>query len=374
MEKILFRKLIFDISLRALIITFTIGLIVWIIQAANYLDYVIDDGHNFTIYFYYNLFNFPKIIHRILPFVFGISVFFELIKYERNNELLIFWTNGITKKKFISKLINFSIIVMFIQVLIGSIISPSSQLKAREFLKNSNMDFLPNLIKQGKFIDTVSGLTIFINEKTDKNSFKNIYIQEGNILDLKSDDNQIIYAKEGFLDNRDSKIFKLLEGKIISTNNNRLISFEFDKIDYDLSKFQSRTIKIAKMQELPSRKIIECSISLMKGISYRERMFLCDPGSLKNINQEIYKRFIKPMFFPLLTLICCFLLTFSRIDNNFSFRIIKVFLYVFSVLVFSEILMRYIETSQLLFITVIILPFIIYFLIYNFLISKVNYG
>ena len=374
MEKILFRKLILDISLRALIITFTIGLIVWIIQAANYLDFVIDDGHNFTIYFYYNLFNFPKIIHRILPFVFGISVFFELIKYERNNELLIFWTNGVTKKRFISNLVNFSIIVMFLQIIIGSIISPSSQLKAREFLKNSSMDFLPNLIKQGKFIDTVSGLTIFINEKTDKNSFKNIYIQEGNILDFKSDDNQIIYAKEGFLDNRDKKIFKLLQGKIISTNNNRFISFEFDKIDYDLSKFESRTIKIAKMQELPTRKIIECSISLMQDISYREKMFLCDSGSLKNINQEIYKRFIKPMYFPLLTLVCCFLLTFSKIENNFSFRIIKVFLYVFLILVLSEILMRYIETSQLLFIFVIILPIVIYFVIYKFLISKISYG
>ncbi len=374
MEKILFRKIILDISIRALIITFTIGLIVWIIQAANYLDFVIDDGHNFTVYFYYNLFNFPKIIHRILPFVFGISVFFELIKYERNNELLIFWTNGVTKKRFISNLVNFSIIVMFLQIIIGSIISPSSQLKAREFLKNSSMDFLPNLIKQGKFIDTVSGLTIFINEKTDKNSFKNIYIQEGNILDFKSDDNQIIYAKEGFLDNRDKKIFKLLQGKIISTNNNRFISFEFDKIDYDLSKFESRTIKIAKMQELPTRKIIECSISLMQDISYREKMFLCDSGSLKNINQEIYKRFIKPMYFPLLTLVCCFLLTFSKIENNFSFRIIKVFLYVFLILVLSEILMRYIETSQLLFIFVIILPIVIYFVIYKFLISKISYG
>ena len=374
MEKILFRKLILDISLRALIITFTIGLIVWIIQAANYLDFVIDDGHNFTIYFYYNLFNFPKIIHRILPFVFGISVFFELIKYERNNELLIFWTHGITKKKFISNLINFSLIVMFLQIMIGSIISPSSQLKAREFLKNSNMDFLPNLIKQGKFIDTVSGLTIFINEKTDKNSFKNIYIQEGNILDLTSDDNQIIFAKEGFLDNKDKKIFKLLEGKIVSTNNNRLISFEFDKIDYDLSRFDSRSIKIAKIQELPSKKIIECSISLMKGISYREKMFLCDFNSLKNINQEIYKRFVKPIYFPLLTLVCCFLLTFSKIENNFSFKTIKVFLYVFLILVLSEITMRYIETSQLLFILVIILPIIIYFLIYKFLLSKVNYG
>ena len=76
MEKILFRKLILDISLRALIITFTIGLIVWIIQAANYLDFVIDDGHNFTIYFYYNLFNFPKIIHRILTFCIWYFSFF----------------------------------------------------------------------------------------------------------------------------------------------------------------------------------------------------------------------------------------------------------------------------------------------------------
>ena len=195
-----------------------------------------------------------------------------------------------------------------------------------------------------------------------------------NILDFTSDDNQIIYAKEGFLDNKNNKIFKLLKGKIISTNNNRLISFEFDKIDYDLSKFESRTIKIAKMQELPTRKIIECSISLMKDISYREKMFLCDTGSLKNINQEIYKRFIKPMYFPLLTLVCCFLLTFSKIENNFTFKTIKVFLYVFLILVLSEILMRYIESSPLIFILVIILPIMIYFIIYKLLISKVSYG
>ena len=165
MEKLLFRKLIADISFRALTITFTIGLIVWIIQAVNYLDFVIDDGHNFKIYFLYNLYNFPKIIHRILPFVFTISIFFELIKYEKNNELLIFWTNGVTKKVFIKNLINFTLIIMCLQIFIGSFISPSNQFKARLFLKNSNMDFLPNLIKQGKFIDTISGLTIFINQR-----------------------------------------------------------------------------------------------------------------------------------------------------------------------------------------------------------------
>ena len=71
--------------------------------------------------------------------------------------------------------------------------------------------------------------------------------------------------------------------------------------------------------------------------------------SLKNINQEIYKRFIKPIYFPLLTLVCCFLLTFSK-ENNFTIKTIKVFLYIFLILVLSEILMRYIESSKLLFI------------------------
>ena len=149
-------------------------------------------------------------------------------------------------------------------MLIGSFISPSSQLKARSVLKNSNMDFLPNLIKQGKFIDTVSGLTIFINEKVSNNSFRNIFIQEGDLFDLKQkNNNQIIFAKEGLLVDENKKIFRLLNGKIISTNNKKLISFEFDKIDYNLSKFSSKTIKVAKIQELPLSKIIKCSLSLI---------------------------------------------------------------------------------------------------------------
>ena len=374
MEKVIFRKLILDISLRALIITFTIGLIVWIIQAVNHLDFVISDGHNFKIYFYYNLYNFPKIIHRIIPFVFAISIFFELIKYEKNNELLIFWTNGVTKKKFVLNLVNFAVIAMFLQIVMGSFISPSSQLKARTFLKNSNMDFLPNLIKQGKFIDIVSGLTIFISEKDEVNSFKNIYIQEGDSFSLEKKDNQIIFAKEGYLVDGNEKLFRLLNGKIISINNdNRLISFEFDKIDYDLSNFSSKTIKIAKIQELPSHKILQCSLSLMKNKPYIEKMFICEKSRLKNLNQEIYKRLIKPIYIPLLTLICCFLLTFSKVQNNFTIKTIKVFLYLLMVLILSETLMRYVGETKTFLIIFMSLPILLFFTIFNFLQSKIRY-
>ena len=374
MEKLIFRKLIRDISFRALTISFTIGLIVWIIQAVNYLDFVIDDGHNFKIYFLYNLHNFPKIIHRILPFVFAISIFFELIKYEKNNELLIFWTNGVSKKKFIKNLINFTFIVVLIQILIGSFISPTNQFKARSFLKNSNMDFLPNLIKQGKFIDTISGLTIFINQKTDNNSFKNIYIQEGSFVNFKQNDNQIIYAKEGFLINEDKKLFRLLNGKVISNNKNKLISFEFDKIDYDLSKFSSRSIKKPKIQELSSIRLIKCTMSLMTGQIYVDDLFSCEINKLKNFNQELYKRFIKPFYLPILTLVCCFLLTFSKENHNHALRTIQVFIYVFLILVVSEIFMRYIQDSFLYLILFLVVPLIFFSLIYISLLKKVANG
>ena len=374
MEKLLFRKLITDISFRALTITFAIGLIVWIIQAVNYLDFVIDDGHNFKIYFLYNLHNFPKIVHRILPFVFAISVYFELIKYEKNNELLIFWTNGVTKKKFVHSLLNFAVLVMFLQIIMGSFISPNSQLKARTFLKNSNMDFLPNLIKQGKFIDIVSGLTIFISEKTEVNSFKNIYIQEGDSFSLEKNNNQIIFAKKGYLVDGNEKLFRLLDGKIVSINNdNRLISFEFDKIDYDLSNFSSKTIKIAKIQELPSYKILQCSLSLMNNKPYIEKMFICEKSRLKNLNQEIYKRLIKPMFIPLLTLVCCFLLTFSKVQNNFTIKTIKIFLYLLIILILSETLMRYVGETKAFLIIFLSLPMLLFFTIFNFLKSKIKY-
>ena len=78
------------------------------------------------------------------------------------------------------------------------------------------MDFLPNLIKQGKFIDTVSGLTIFINERVSEDTFKNIFIQEGDLFDFKKNNNQIIFAKEGILINENKKIFRLLMEKLLA--------------------------------------------------------------------------------------------------------------------------------------------------------------
>ena len=70
MKKLLFTKISKDTIYLFLLLSFSLGLIVWTIQAVNYLDYVTQDGHGLKTYFFYSILNFPKIIHRMVPFIF----------------------------------------------------------------------------------------------------------------------------------------------------------------------------------------------------------------------------------------------------------------------------------------------------------------
>ena len=85
------KKLYIDTAGCFLTFLLIMSLIVWTLQAVNYFDFVTEDGHGLKIYFTYTLLTFPKIINRILPFIFFISLFYILLNYELKNELNIFW-------------------------------------------------------------------------------------------------------------------------------------------------------------------------------------------------------------------------------------------------------------------------------------------
>ena len=93
MKKILFRKILFDCLKFFFIIIIGSSAIIWVIQAVNYLDIMVEDGRNFQVYFSYTVLTFPKIIGKIFPFAIFISFFYTISKYENKNELIIFWTH-----------------------------------------------------------------------------------------------------------------------------------------------------------------------------------------------------------------------------------------------------------------------------------------
>ena len=141
MKKILFRKLLFDCLIFFSITLVSASIIIWVFQAVNFLDIMIEDGRNYKVYFDYTLLNFPKIISRILPFALFFSFSYTLIKYETNNELIIFWNHGVSKISIIHFFLWVSILIMLIQILLLSIVVPKSQQIAKSKLRSSNVDY-----------------------------------------------------------------------------------------------------------------------------------------------------------------------------------------------------------------------------------------
>ena len=122
-----FRKLLLDYMSFFLIALLSTSIIIWVFQAVNYLDIMIEDGRDYMVYIKYSLLIFPKILSKLFPFVLFFSLFYVTIKYETNNELLIFWNFGVHKIELINFIIKFSIILMMLQILLSSIIVPTSQ-------------------------------------------------------------------------------------------------------------------------------------------------------------------------------------------------------------------------------------------------------
>ena len=124
MKKILFRKLLFDCLTFFLITLFSTGIIIWVFQAVNFLDIIIEDGRNYLVYLNFSILNFPKVISKLVPFILFFSFLYILGKYELNNELIIFWNFGINKIELVNFFIKFSLIIMLLQIFLTSIVVP----------------------------------------------------------------------------------------------------------------------------------------------------------------------------------------------------------------------------------------------------------
>ncbi len=378
MKKLIFKKFLKDVTTFVILVSLSITLIVWVIQAVNFLDFVSEDGHSFRVYFYYTLLHLPKIFSRILPFIFFVSLFYIIIKYENNNELVIFWTAGIKKIDFAKVLLKYSLLYILIQVSFYSYIVPKSQDLARSFIRSSNVDFFPSLIKAGKFIDTVSSLTIFIENETEDGQFNNIFLKDA----FNEEQSQIISAKTGRIVNQGKNNYLILnDGKFINNDRGEITIFSFEKTEFNLSKYQTKSTTTPKIQELNTVLLIKCYMFIHKDKNKFYKKYSQDPrinyGSLRcvesfldNIKQELFKRFYMPFYFPLICLISCLLITKSK--DSYKYTRYKFLLFSTGVLIIiiSEISIRYSGLTNLYSLMFVGIPILLFSIIYLYLFKK----
>ena len=177
------------------------------------------------------------------------------------------------------------------------------------------------------------------------------------------------------INSNNNRFFELYEGEMINKENKKITNFTFEKINFNLSKYTSKSTTYPKIQEVPSRDIIECLY-----LNYRNKIsdfdntkFLqCKIESMNAIKQEFLKRFYKPLYLPLLSLISCLLILKSKENDDFDKFKIFLFLIIFFVIVISELSLRFSSSGQIGLYFFLILPLLTFITIYLSLKAKVK--
>ncbi len=368
MNKLIFRKFSLDIINFFLIASFSITFIIWIIQAVNFLELISDDGHSLRIYFYFVSLNLPKIFSKTIIFVFFISIFYIINKYKSSNELIVFWNNGIPKIRFINFILKLSLLFLILQLILNLFVVPKSQNLARLFIKESNIDFLPKLISEKKFINVVKNLTIFVEEYKKDGTLNKIYINEK----LESGKSKIIVSESGRIIKKNKNyILRLNNGGITNISEKNTYTLNFSETDYDLSDFSTKTTTHSKVQELDSFKLLICIKDFLitnklngERIINKPENDACHTRKVKSISEELYKRLILPFYTLIISLIAASLVIEPKSKYLSKFHKLNIFLVGISVIILSQLALKFFLNSINILYLILSLPISLIFIYY----------
>lgn len=369
MKKLLFRNLLINYLSFFLIALSSTTIVIWVFQAVNFLDIMIEDGRDYITYIKYSLLNLPKIFSKILPFILFFSIFYVTIRFELKNELIIFWNFGINKIEVVNFIFKISFFFLCLQLLLTSIIIPKSQDLARSFLRNSTVNYYGNFVKPQKFNVTLKNVTIYSENKDKFGNLYNLYLKK----EMDDGEFQIIYAKKGSFINRNGiPLLILYEGEQLTSRKNQITNINFSKSDFPLNNLETNTTTYKKTQELDTFDLFICAQNIYffkKKINDIEN---CTISNIKNIFREIYKRIIIPLYIPFLSILP-FLLFFYSKENKYYLKI-RIFTFLMGVLgiIISETSIRFISNNLNFNFLMILIPIFLIFTLYLIFYKKFN--
>ena len=354
-----------------ILLTFTA--IAWVVRAVNFLDLMVLDGYSSNIYLQYSILNITTIITRFIPLAFLLSLTISIIKFERQQELLILWTSGLNKIKITNIFILIAFFVTVLQIVLSFFVNPFLLNKSRALLSNTESLQINSVLKSNDFSDSFEDITFYIEDKSVNNELINIFIKDssGNLGTLVQESSEkkssTIIAKKGFIDN--NKLI-LYDGIIQTINKkNEYKNIIFEKTELTLLNISGRAVRQPKVQETSSNILLRCIFSKNNNLN----LINCPKKDYKGeAIQTLSRRLGSPLYIPLITVIISFLLIYKK-EKKYNFlKKYTLFILSFIMLILSEIILKYTSLSLLVAISYFALPLIISLLFYVYLVKKIT--
>ncbi len=367
----IYQNFIKEIFKTFFVILLGLTLIAWTVRAVNFLDLIVESGYSVSTYFQYSLLNLFGILTKFIPLAFLLSLMIFIVKQIQEKEFLILWTSGVKKIKLVNIFFFVSVLISFIYLIFSSFVTPLALNKSRSIISQNNFNsFLPTIRVQ-QFSDSFEGFT-FIVENRINNNIERVFIHDNSntLKNLTSNQNKdsstTIIAKSGVVEEKKMVLF---EGEIISTNknNNKNEIIKFEQLNIDLTNLQTSTIKQPKLQETSTVQLFKCM-----NASSTEFTITCKKNTKKEIITVLNRRIVLPLYIPIISLLCSFLIIKAKTSKNLFLNKYFIFALSFFVLLYAELIIRYTGISKIIGTLFVATPLTLIPLIYFFLSIKLS--
>ena len=162
----------------------------------------------------------------------------------------------------------------------------------------------------------------------------------------------------------------LFNGQIITSEKEKLENsiIKFQQLNLDLKDLQTDTIKDPKLQETPTLDLVKCMFKENK-----KKILNCEEHTKKEIITVLNRRIVLPLYIPIISLLCSFLLIKNESKKNYFSNKFSIFFISFLILLYAELIIRYTGIYKIISILFFISPLILIPIIYtllNFKLSK----
>ena len=152
--------------------------VVWINQAINLLELVVNKGAPIIDFLILSILAFPLWLLEALPIALFIAILWVITKIQSDRELVVMQAVGMNDKQFSLAPISLAILITIFQIFNSVYLLPTSfgEFKQRQIdLRNA----IPSILLQDRvFVDLAPKLTIYIDERISENTVRNVFIQD----------------------------------------------------------------------------------------------------------------------------------------------------------------------------------------------------
>ncbi len=229
--------------------------VIWLTQAVRLIDVVLSSGQSLWRLGEFSLLVLPTVLSMVVPLAGFAAVIHAINKLYGEAELVVMMMAGQSPFALARPVLIFGLALSIGTLAITNFLAPMADKRLTESRHEIRTELASALIREGRFLHPVEGLTIFIRETNDEGQMRGLFLH-----DQRTPARPVTYTAERALFLRSGDVARLVmsEGTALSYSSERRLlgRVRFEELTYDISDLISDESAPVRDDALPTWQLL----------------------------------------------------------------------------------------------------------------------